>query len=117
MIGYCATARNGMDKAPQSDISSDTTQAKTGRSMKNAGMAETSVDGWIVDSARSALGWGRAPLGAPGRVAAARRPGLWAHRITRHEFLKAFNDDSIAGLDAIHDHPMVIDHAAEPHRL
>src|SRR6185437_445019 len=38
MIGYCATARSGIEIAPIRQMNSAITQAKTGRSMKKAGM-------------------------------------------------------------------------------
>ena len=38
MIGYCATARNGIASAPQRLMSRARTEAKTGRSMKKAGI-------------------------------------------------------------------------------
>jgi hypothetical protein len=39
-IGYCATARNGIASSPPRQISSATTHAKIGRSMKKAGMGQ-----------------------------------------------------------------------------
>ena len=38
MMGYCATAKNGMASDPPRLIRRATTQAKTGRSIKKAGI-------------------------------------------------------------------------------
>ena len=48
MIGYCATASNGIEIAPIKQMKSATTQAKIGLSMKKLGIYQSQRAAWVA---------------------------------------------------------------------
>src|SRR5262245_7441588 len=101
MIGYCAIGRNGIASTPINEMSSATTHANTGRSMKKLGITVLDAVGSARDDGRLAgLPDVRLSVGgAPHRLGldAPRRRG---DDVAGHELLEALDDDAIAGLHA-----------------
>src|ERR1051325_2158011 len=106
MIGYCATARNGIASAPPRQMKSAMTAAKTGRSMKKLAMA----------SARG--GQVRVTVGGFGlRRGGAVAPGDRSDDVAGDELLEPVDDDPIAGLHAILQDEVAVDHRPGADRL
>lgn len=66
MIGYCATARNGIASAPQRLMSRARTEAKTGRSMKKLASIRSFSARLFEIAVDDDTGHARAYLGNPG---------------------------------------------------
>src|SRR6185295_12404260 len=103
MIGYCATARNGIEIAPIRQMKSATTQAKIGLSMKKLGISAGGLRRRCVR------------YGADRRIRI--DPRLCLDLVAGHEFLEPVDDDAIAVLEALADQPQAVLHRAGADRL
>src|ERR1700741_1544588 len=94
MIGYCATASNGIEIAPARQMNSATTQAKIGLSMKKLGMALP------VDRAGLLRG------GVDGCICLC--PSPMFDPVAEREFLETFSHDLIASFQPLSYEPLAV---------
>ena len=106
MIGYCATASNGIEIAPIRQMKSATTQAKIGLSMKKLGISRSQRRGLRRRCARYGTNRGI-------RI----DPRLRLDLVAGHEFLEPVDDDAVAVLQALADQPQAVLHRAGADRL